>query len=204
MATYKDLRDRIQLDYLNRYDLQDAVKRAIANTIRCHEGHRWWFNETATSTACTVGQSYLGVPSDFLVLDLLELNHGGTRIKLRQEDFDTIRRMNATSATSLPTHFCYRGDRFELALQPDSAYTATCHYIHSLPALSADTDSNAWTNEASNLIAHGATLELLTSTISTPDDRKIRHHENMFRMALTEMYTRNDTRLQGRLEPTQF
>lgn len=204
MATYKDLRDRIQLDYLNRYDLQESVKRAIANTIRTYEGHRWWFNETATSTACTVGQSYIGVPGDFLALDRLEISYAGAQTKLRQEDFATIRAMNAVSFTSVPTHFCYRGDRFELALLPSSAYSTTCYYLQSLPALSADTDSNAWTNEASNLIAHGATLELLTTVIADADSRKIAHHGNMLRMALTEMRLRNETRLHDRLVPTSF
>lgn len=203
MATYKDLQDRIQLDYLNRYDLTGSVKRAIKNTIKCYEGTRWWFNETATTSVMTANSGSYGVPSDFLVLDRLEVAYSGARFPLKVATLDEVRTMNATTATSVPTHYVYRGDRFELALVPDSAYSATVYYIQSLPELSADADTNVWTNEAANLIAHGATVELLSSVVDA-DDRKIAHHVRMMRQALDEMYVRNDTRLHGSLQPTSF
>lgn len=204
MATYRDLQDRIALDYLNRYDLMEAVKRAIQNSIKCYEAQRYWFNETASSTTMTVNSASLGVPSDFLVLDRIEMAYSGTRCALRQEPFDIIREMNATSAVSVPTHFAYRGNRFEVALMPGSAYATTIYYLHSLPTLSADSDSNAWTNEAANLIAHDATLGILCSTIQPNDNRAIQRHQNMLRMAMNELNCRNTLRMTTRLRATQF
>jgi hypothetical protein len=204
MATFKDLQDRIALDYLNRYDMIPAVKRAINNAVKCYENQRWWFNETATSTTTTANSSQLGIPSDFLILDRLDLTYSGSRFKLVEDAYDCIAEMNATSATGVPTLYNYRGDRFELALTPDSAYTATIYYVHSLPALSADSDSNVWTNEAGNLIAHAACIDVLGSALNINDPRLLQKHERMLAMSLKEMHTRNATRLTTRLRATSF
>ena len=206
MATYKDVIDRIALDYLNRFDLIPEVKRAVNNTIKAYEGSRFWFNEAQTQVACSAGQSYISVPSDFLYLDRLEIDASGGWNRLKEESFEGIRTMNAISATSVPTHYHYRGDRFELALIPDSAYPAMVYYVKSLPALSADSDSNAWTNEAQNLIAHAATLEMLMSVIVVPvlDRTRVPYHQSMLQMAMKELNLRNTTRFHGRLRPTSF
>lgn len=204
MATFKDLQDRIALDYLNRYDLMPSVKRAIVNAIKCYEAQRYWFNQTASTTTTTANTSYFGVPGDFLALDRIEIAEAGARLPLIAQPFDVIREMNIVSSTGSPTHFAYRGDRFELAVIPDSAYTVTTYYLHTLPTLSADTDSNAWTNEAQNLIVHAATLDMMRATLVTPDTKRIAYHQQMLQMAQTELYCRNDLRLAGKLRATHF
>lgn len=204
MATYKDLQDRIALDYLNRYDLMPAVKRAIKNAIKDYECYRWWFNETATSTVTTVGTASISVPSDFLILDRLEITYGGSQLRLIEDQHDVVRELMAVSATGIPTHYTYRGDKFQLALIPDSAYAVTCFYVHSLAELSADTDSNVWTNEAANLIAHAATVDVLGSTLKVNDPRLMGKHERMAEKALSDLRKRNVQRFTTRLRPTTF
>lgn len=204
MATFKDLKDRIALDYLNRYDLMAEVGRAIKNSIKCYEAQRFWFNQTATALATTSSISYINVPGDFMALDRLEIRYSGASQALIEEPFDVIRTMNAVSATSVPTHFAYHGDRFELALIPDSAYTTTVYYLHTLPALSADADSNAWTNEAANMIAHAATIEMITSVIGIGDNKKLARHQQQLHFAMNELNLRNSLRLSRRLKPTRF
>ena len=73
MATYKDLQDRIALDYLNRMTLGNEVKRAIQNSIKTYESTRYWFNEASTATATSAGIAFINIPSDFLTLDRLEV-----------------------------------------------------------------------------------------------------------------------------------
>lgn len=204
MATYKDLQDRIALDYLNRYDMLPAVRRAIQNAIKCYETTRWWFNETSTTTTTTANVASLGVPSDFLILDRLELTYSGAQRVLVERPFDEIRTMNAGSATGLPCVYNYRGDKWNLALCPNSAYAATIFYIQSLPVLSADSDSNVWTNEAQNLIAHAATIDVLGTSLQINDPGMIAKHERMLNKSLQEMYTRNATRLTTKLRATSF
>lgn len=204
MSTFRDLQDRIALDYLNRYDLLPAVKRAIINAVKCYEAERYWFNQTATSTTTTANTTYIGVPSDMIAYDRLEITYSGASTRLLEEDFSKLRAMNAVTAVAVPTHFSYRGDRFELFSVPDSAYTVTCYYLHSLPTLSADADTNAWTNEGANLIVHAATLDVLTNTINSPDQMKRAAHTNSLHMAQKELNLRNSLRLTRRLTSTQF
>ena len=204
MATYKDLQDRINMDYLNRYDLQGETRRAILNAIRTYEAARYWFNEAQTAMACSAGQSYVNVPSDFLILDRLELTYSGASTRLIETSFADIRAMNAVSATGQPTHYNYHGDRFEVAIIPDSAYAVPCYYVKQLATLSADSDSNAWTNEAGNLITHTACLDLLSNVIVVSEPRRITFHQNMLQMAMQELNFRNIARFAGRLRATSF
>ena len=204
MPTYKDLQDKVNLDYLNQMTLIPETKRAITSVIRCYEGRRFWFNETATTVALVSSQGYLTVPSDFLFLDRLEVTTNGTAYPLRHVNYDAIRNMNSSNNYGQPTDYAYRGDRFVLGTAPDSAYAATIYYVHSLPVLSADSDSNAWTNEAFNLIAHAATLELMSSVMKVSDTSKINYHKEAMYMALNDLHMRNENRLAHRLTPTYF
>lgn len=204
MATYKDLQDRINLDYLNNMTLVSETKRAISTAIKCYETQRFWFNEASTAVATVASQSYLTVPTDFMALDRIELYFSGGYFALREDTFDYVRAMDSVATVGQPTSFAYRGDRFELAVVPNSAYPAVIYYLKSLPALSADADSNAWTNEAANLIAHAATVELMSGVLQVNDQRKIDRHEQAVQRALTELATRNDIRFLHRITPTTF
>lgn len=203
MATFKDLQDRIALDYLNRMTLMPEVKRAINNSIKTYEARRYWFNEAQTAMATTSGQLYMSVPSDFLILDRLEARIGGSLSTLRETDFHSIRDLNAGEATGSPCEYAYHGDRFELYPIPDAIYTVNVYYIKSLPALTADSDSNVWTNEAANLIAHAATVDLLCGVLQA-DSASISRHVSMLQIAQNELNLRNTTRLSRSLKPTRF
>lgn len=203
MATYKDLQDRIALDYLNRMTLVPEIKRAINNSIKLVEAQRFWFNEAQGTLTAVANQTYVSVPADFLSLDRLELTRGSADYALSEQPFDWVRDMNATRASGAPTHFAYYQDRFELAVRPDSAYLLPVYYLKSLPALSADSDSNAWTNEAGNLIAHLACVELLSGVLQA-DDKAIKRHAAAAQLARSELDMRNDTRLLRRIRATSF
>lgn len=203
MATYKDLQDRIALDYLNNMVLGPEIKRSILNTIKTYESTRYWFNEASTATATTAAVTFVNVPSDFLTLDRLEITFASADYQMSQRTFDQIRDMNVTRTTGWPTDFAYYRDRFELAIIPDSAYSITCYYIRTLPVLSADTDTNVWTNEAANLIAHAATIDLLAGVLQA-DERVINRHIRLLQVAQNELNLRNSTRLNFKLKATRF
>lgn len=204
MATFKDLQDRISLDYLNNMALLPEVKRAVVNVVRSYETNRYWFNETATALACVAAQSYLSVPSDMLTLDRLEITVDGSVVALDETDFGMLRTMTMNGETGQPTHYHYRGDRWELAVIPDSAYAINCYYIHKYPTLSADSDSTPWTNEAANLVAHAATLELMMGVLQVADNRKIERHAAALHAAEQELATRNATRFPNIIRATYF
>jgi hypothetical protein len=204
MATFKDLQDRINLDYLNNMTLIAETKRAIRNAIKTYEAQRYWFNETLTAIAASTVSSGIAVPTDFLTLDRLEVTVNSNDYALIQREFFDIRDMNVSRTRGQPTHFAYHGDKFELAIHPDSAYSINLHYIRSLAELSADSDSNAWTNEAANLICHAACVDLLSGVLQVPNSAAINRHVAMLAMAQNELNLRNGTRLNFRLKSTYF
>lgn len=203
MSTYADLQDRISLDYLNRTDLLPEVKRAIKNAIRTHESSRYWFNEASTAIAASSGQTFITIPADFLSLDRVEITQSSQDYKLSQRDFNWLRDMRVARTQGLPTDFNYYRDRLELFPIPDSAYSIIVYYVASLATLSADSDTNAWTNEASNLIAHEATVDLLANVVQASPDR-IQRQALLRSLALQELQSRNYSRISFRLKPTAF
>lgn len=203
MATYKDMQDRVALDYLNlALPIQD-VKRGILRTIAQYENQRFFFNETATALACSAGQSFVNVPSDFLFLDRLEVVRNSISYALVNRSFDEIRAYNAVGTRNQPTDYAYRGDRFELSAIPDSAYPVNVYYVQKLTTLSADSDTNAWTNEAANLIGHAACVELL-STVLVSDTNRVNRHVIAAQAALSELNLRNVPRLTTKLRQSTF
>lgn len=204
MATFKEMQDRIALDFLNRYDLIPEVKRAILSSIRSYEARRFWFNEGSTTSTTTANSASFGVPTDFLSLDRLELAYNGAQVRLLEQPFNAIREMNATSVPGVPSHFAYYGDTFQLAILPNSAYSVTVYHLKVLPTLSADTDTNAWTTEAQNLILHTATISMLSTVIESPNTNKLRGHINELQRAQTELNLRNSLRLATSLQATSF
>lgn len=145
MSTYGEIQDRISQDYLNRSDYGAEVRRAILAAVRYYERRRWRFNETASSLTTSAGQSYLTLPSNFLVLDKLKITYSGSTNNLDRQDLDYILDMRDNASQGVPTDFTIRAQKIELAVVPDSAYACPLYYIKSLSALSASTDSNAWT-----------------------------------------------------------
>ncbi len=181
MSSYLELQQRVE-GYIHRTDFRTEVKQELLSAIREYERRRWRFNQTATAIACSAGQAFLALPSNFLVLDFLEIDLG-SRIPLHNRDLAYIRRMNASSATGSPTDFTLYNDQIQLAVIPDSAYSVTCQYIKSLDALSADADTNEWTTGVmQDVVVHCATASMFDTILR--DDKQAVKHERKLSKAL--------------------
>lgn len=171
MSTYADLQQRIADDYINRSDFTNQVKRAILAAIRYYERLRWRFNETATAIATSAGQSYISLPSNFLVLDALQISAFGSLSPLEPTNLDGLLTLRLAGVTGVPTHFYLRQNRIEIAVAPDGIYSCPLYYIKTLPELSADTDSNAWTtNLHQDLIAYHAAKLIWSNTLRNANE----------------------------------
>lgn len=197
--TYLDLQTTINSDYLNR-DMGDVTKRAIKRAIATYESRRHFFNETMTTVACTAGSRFLSFPDDYFHLDRLELTANAVQYALLERDFDTVRLMNLAPGTDgQPVIYAIRGNRIELGPAPDSAYSIDIYYLHTQPDLSADTDSNAWTNECFNLIAHHATVDILANVLQVAEPQKIANQMAFLKVAQSELAERDEAHLLTRL-----
>lgn len=201
MSSYLELQQRVE-GYINRTDFRAEVKQEIQSAIREYEGERWRFNQTSTAMATSAGQSFLSLPSNFLILDSIEIDLG-SRIPLDNRDLDYILQMRASSATGSPTDFTIYNDQIELAVVPDSAYSVTCRYIKTLAVLSADSDTNEWTTGVmQDVIVHCATYSIFDTIIR--DEKQAFKHEKKLAKALTAAGYREIQFHQRRLRSSGF
>ena len=203
MSTYLELQQRIASDYLNRTDYTNEVKRSILAAVRHYERRRWRFNETISDLAASAGQTFLTLPSNFLVLDRLEVVADGDRWSLNERSLDYIRDRQDTSATNAPTDYHLRSNRIELADVPDSAYSCPCYYIKTLSELSADADSNSWTTGAmQDVIVYHAT-KLMWANVIRNSQEAIKYAA-LEKESLSVITSENEQFSHAYIRPTQF
>lgn len=201
MSTYLELQQRVRDDYLNRGDLDDAVKRSILAAVRFYERRRLRFNQTSTAIACSAGQSFLSLPGNFLTEDVFRIE--SQSIDLQRDELDNILHMRAFSATGIPTHYAIYGAKFELATIPDSAYSANLFYIKTLSALSADADTNGWTSGlAQDVIVYHATKLMWSNVIR--NDREAAKNAALEREALANLMSEHEQYTFSKLQATRF
>lgn len=200
MSTYVELQNRINLDYLNRGStLVNETKRAIQAAIRQHERKRWWFNETSTAIVTVASQTYATLPSNFLVLDLLQITISSMDYDLKEKDMNWIRAANSSRATGEPTHYAYYNDRIELFTIPNSAYSLPIYYIKSLATLSADSDTSAWTEGIpEDVIVYGAAKNMMATVLHDNDGAAV--YAALEKQALHDMRSANEQRLANKLK----
>lgn len=174
MATFKDLQDRINLDYLNRTDFVQETKRAIIRAIKHYERARLWFNQTATATTITSASSTLALPADFIALDMVSYSNVQVTVPqlLIQRTYERVvyRSGAGTSATVLEECALFN-NTLKIYPKPAVSSAIIVNYTMRLPVLSADTDNNAWCDEAEDLICYHAAADVLQNVIrGRPDD----------------------------------
>lgn len=187
--TFKDLQDRINLDYLNRTDFVQETKRAIIRAIKHYERARLWFNQTTTGIIA-VATNVVALPADFIALDMVTHNWplDLTKRIINQRDYErvTFRNMSGLSASVVEECAVYNNS---LYLYPKTLAASTSlqvAYTYRLAALSADTDNNSWCDEAEDLICYHAAADVLANVIrGRPDD--VSSMQNMEAVALASL-----------------
>lgn len=162
MADYSTLRTRIIDELANDGALTTAqVNYAIADTIKVYERRPFWFNQT-TGTFSTVANQENYTSADLTAIpDIVQiiastLTYNSIKYSLKPLDYLTIDDSQDGSVVTRPEYFAYYAESIRLYPIPDQVYTVTLSYIQRFTALSDDTDENAWTNEAEELIRQGA------------------------------------------------
>lgn len=201
MPTFREIQDRISLDYLNRTDLTSEVKRAVIRAVKHYEKRRFWFNMTATALAIGTASVTVAVPADFLALDFVTVRDSSLDSLVIQRSFDRVAYKNqavnaaGAAASGVTQEICYFRDALFFTPKPSSATTLTVYYTQALPTLSADADSNGWTSAAEDVIVHHATADLLANVLRIPDVAQIQAHKTWEQEALTALQSGNNIRL---------
>lgn len=185
MATFKEMQDRINLDYLNRTDLGAETRRAIIRAIKHYEKERFWFNQTATAIAVGTASTTAAIPADFIALDFVTVADSGNNNLVNIRAYDRIAYQNRNASQSgVPVEIAYFRDALHFTPKPSSATTMTITYTHTLPALSADTDTNGWTSAGEDLIVFHATCDMMANVLRVSDPNLIQN----FKMQEREAY----------------
>lgn len=166
MSTYGDLTSKI-LDDLHRSDLTSQVSLAIQTAIDLHGQERYWFNEGRSNADTQSGQEFYDLPADFVDLDSLVILINNYSYPLVQRDFQLTDDWNVTASNYLgyPSDFALYEEQIRLFPIPNGTYTLTLAYQKRLTDLSASTDTNAWTNQARNLIRFHACADVSINTL---------------------------------------
>ena len=162
MATHLDMITRIGDESL-RSDMTNQIKLCIQDAIAHYEVERFWFNQFRDRTFVTaIGQEFYGetdqsdIPN-ILEFDAVTLTIGSTRWPLTKVGYVQAEDWNADAGSrGQPTHYAYWGQQIRLYPVPDNAYQIRLSGLFKLPTLAGDSDENAWTGDAEELIRHRA------------------------------------------------
>lgn len=158
MATYADMQARI-VSETNRDDLldelQSALLRSINQAIEFYADTRFWFNETTQPAICTPNNEYVAQPGGLRKIDRLSVQVGSNSYTLKPQSFTWVDEMARINPGNLgqPTDYAVYGYQVRLYRMPNIAYPLNFIGIINLAPLVDGGDTNAWMNEAQDLIA---------------------------------------------------
>jgi hypothetical protein len=176
MSTYLDLQSRIATD-LTRDDLPSQTKNAISDAVKHYETSRFWFNTTRSKTfPAVVGQdTYTGTDlaeiPNVIRIDKLFLRDSVSLYPLDRYEPDEFEFLagNPFNGSGRPVAFTYIDSTIMLWPKPIAVYTLRPHMHFRLAPLASDTDTNAWCNEAEQLIRTHAKLILYMDVLEDMD-----------------------------------
>ena len=154
-------------DELLRPDLISQTRLAILDAIKTYEDNRFAFNQASTTFSTVIGQDEYTSADNAAIqsavkIDRLRLLVGSSRYQLQQITADEVDELAvSTTSQGQPGVWCYERESIRLWQPPNQVYTVTMFYVARLAELSADSDSNAWTNEGERLIRTRAKINLI-------------------------------------------
>lgn len=205
MATFSEIIAHIE-DDLERSDIAPQVKRAVLSAIRFHEGERFWFNETRDYTFQTVSgaEEYAitetsGI-ADFEKVDYLKIRIGSLWEPVGRISPTEMEALNDQVQTGQPYNWSYYNKKFRLYPVPNDAYTVRVAGHYKLTALADDSDENAWTVEAEDMIEERAKSIIYAKTLHDPALASV--HAALADDFLTVLRTKTGRRTgTGRIKP---
>lgn len=206
MGTLADLKSRIALE-LARTDLSVQIANAVNDAIKFYGRERFWFNQSRNITFITVdGQDAYGAPDQVLIPSLIKIDDiffSDEKCPLDRysaTDFEMM--TGGSTANGRPCAYTYTDNQIFLYPTPNAAYTLRLYAHYRLPVL-ADGDTNAWTDDAEELIRTHAKQILYLDSLE--DDQGAARMGVKIPELLSVLRAETSARMgTGRIRPTQF
>lgn len=192
MATLGDLKARIADELLKR-NLNTQIASHIGRAIEFYSGRRFWFN-TGRMVGSAVAPDVNGLvplPTGTRLIDQIMV---GVMV-LERRDPSVIDELIAYSPNpgGQVSDYAPAGDSIRLYPTPTGTVSLVVVGTFDLAALAADTDSNAWTNEAADLIAARTRMTMFRDVLRDPDGMALAN--NAIREAETDLDMKTMRRL---------
>lgn len=208
MGTLLQLKQRIASD-LTRDDLTSQIADAVGDAIKLFARERFWFNQSRSLTFNTVvGQVAYGVAEYSVIPNIVQIDD----IFLPQNqsiypldryepaDFEVI--SGGMSGGGKPTAYTYIDNTIRLWPTPLAVYNLRMHAFYKLP-YPADSDTNAWTDDAEELIRSHAKMLLYMDLLE--DDENAARMQTKIPLLLAGLRSETSARLAtGRIRGTDF
>lgn len=208
MGTLAQLQARIASD-LTRDDLTSQIADVVADAIKFYAKQKFWFNQSRNLSFNTVAAqsdyTTLGSVSaaDIIELDALFVTQGSSVFGLTHfEPLQFEYLASPTANYSLPSAFTYVDQAIRLYPAPDAVYAMRAYAHYKLP-YPADGDTNAWTDDAEDLIRSHAKMLLFLDVLQ--DDEGAMRMQNKIPVLLDFLRAETSKRtVNGRITPTDF
>lgn len=158
MATLQQIRESVRrklIDSESTAFSDSVLNEEINRSIKYYSRSRFYFNETLSTITLTAGAQVVpSIPSDLqseLQVNGLMLIDNQVKIDLEKLLPDVFFE-NDYEQTGRPIYYTYRNDQFLLLPIPQEAYSLILRYLKTYSDLSADSDTNDFTDNASDLI----------------------------------------------------
>ena len=187
-ATYQQMQQAIADELGDRTDLlttlgdesaltPSPIQNAIQSAIAMWEREPFYFNEVYSSNLFnTVKAQEFYTSSDAALVssspNLMKLHVliSGNRYPLKSRTWDYFEDTSVNpSVTGQPTDYAYMAEQLRFYPIPDGAYPVTVSATNRITNLSANADSNVWTQDAYDLIRSQAKL-ILAEEVLFDDD----------------------------------
>lgn len=160
MATYGDLKTRIKSE-LDREDMdagEDSINDLtthILAAVRYYQNRRFWFLLKPAKSVNTVdAQNYVTRPTDMHTIDRVSIPTLG--YELERCDIADLEALDEPSGTEGQPVYWAEGEggtQIRLYPTPNAVWALKMSGTALITALSADADTNVWTNDGQDLIA---------------------------------------------------
>jgi hypothetical protein len=180
--TYQQLQQTIAMELGDKTQLLPSatgiwspIKNSIQSAIAKWEREPFYFNEVYTASFfSTVNAQEFYTSSDAatiattVAIKRLHVTISSGRYSLIQRDWDFLEDIGVSATVGKPTDFAYFAQQIRLYPIPDGAYVVSLSGTKRLTALSADADTNGWTQDGFDLIKAEAKLSLASEYLHDP------------------------------------
>lgn len=179
MATYQDMQDRIALE-LARNDLTVPIQNEIISAIEYYQSNRFYFNETRTITFNTVASQEFYTSTDIIGLltvqeiDQVTITVNGNRFEVHRFPYEELEYVSVTTTTlGQPNYYAFYQQQIRLYPIPIQVYAVRISALVEVAIPTTGTDSNAWTNDAEELIRARAKRKVCLNYLKDVDQASI-------------------------------